>query len=60
MSDKRLKQLDVKLHNFMVSQLEFNNNISGPLITTIQNQNYLISDFIERKCVSPVCMSAIL
>ncbi|KKM87448.1 hypothetical protein LCGC14_1268730 [marine sediment metagenome] len=60
MSDKKLKELDVKLHNFIVGQMKFNNIINESLNCTINNQNRLLRDLFERKYVLPVCVSAFM
>lgn len=56
MSDKKLKEIDVKLHNFMVRQREINNALSNWVIHTEK----LVVIPKLRELDTRVCMSAIL
>ncbi len=66
MSNKQAKQLDVKLHNFMVSQMKVNDGIGkniriiGTGLSWLNNVSRGLMEIEERRQgVYPVCIEAI-
>lgn len=57
MSDKKLKELDVKLHNFIFYQQNVNTDMVGHMNQLVI---YHVNRMLKEKKDTPVCVSAFM